>query len=94
MNTLLRFAQIKAERLRMRTHYRRAFGTDDGMIVLRDLVRFCGGKSDAFHSSSDRVTSYNLGKRRVLLRISAYLNMEVDDIDAMIRQERDEEETA
>lgn len=78
-------ATIRMHRIRMRRTYRTTFSTPEGKEVLRDLARFCGVDRDLFHEESDRITSYRLGQRRVLLRIMSWLNMSNTDIDALSR---------
>lgn len=45
--------------------YKRVFGSEDGQLVLQDLMKFAKIKQTGFNAESDRVTSYNLGKKEL-----------------------------
>lgn len=49
--------------------YKAVLNTRAGKIVLNDLIGFTGVGTDPFTPGSDAETNYNLGRRRVGLRI-------------------------
>jgi hypothetical protein len=60
------------EQERLQAAYQRLFNvnpTIDSALVIADLAKFCGEDADCFDETSVRQTDYNLGKRRVWLRI-------------------------
>jgi hypothetical protein len=77
----------------MRRYYRMCFQTTAGQIVLDDLRRFCGDQDDLFDPKNERREAYDLGKRRVLLRIQTWMSMTMQEIEAL-SQPDDDEETA
>ena len=67
--------------------YKKTFGTEEGKAVLYDLM-------DAHHFLKPTLTAkndpieaaFNEGKRNVILRILAYTNMDIQHIDALIKE--------
>lgn len=59
--------------------YKRTFATPAGEQVLEDLRGFCGDRSDAFVPGDPYHTIYNVGARRVLLRIQNFLEREIKE---------------
>jgi hypothetical protein len=86
MTRLLVAAELRLHRLRMRRYYRQCFSTDAGKIVLADLAQFCGSDQDLFDLDPRR-EAYRLGMRRVLLRISKWMNMTIEEVEALARRE-------
>ena len=58
--------------------YKRLFATDDGKIVKEDLDVFCNKWNSCVNEQYPNAlqTHFNLGKRRVLLRIEGFLRKE------------------
>lgn len=54
--------------------YKRVFSGPDGETVLKDLLKFGHFLQPTFVAESPCETSYNEGKRRVILRILSFLN--------------------
>ncbi len=75
-------------RSRLASAYKSVFSGPDGSKVLADLHDFCRENQDLFHDDPHR-TAYDLGRRRVFLRIQAFLEMERGDLTRKIQQERE-----
>ena len=91
MRGLPKVAELLLHRVRMRRYYRHVFRTPAGEVVLKDLAQFCGADADLFDPDPRR-EAYDLGKRRVLLRIMGWLNMTFEDIEALSKAGGEEEE--
>ena len=63
----------------MAVRYQQCFETDAGQDVLRDLLRFSGVDRECM-TDDPNLTSYNLGKRRVGLRISKMMRTDPQDL--------------
>ncbi|WP_428247227.1 hypothetical protein [Ferrovibrio sp.] len=62
--------------LMRRTHaYRTLFASEDGQLVLRDLIAFSGLHANPTAGSDTHATYFNLGMQRVVRRIAAFTNM-------------------
>ncbi|MBT37555.1 MAG: hypothetical protein CL938_03280 [Deltaproteobacteria bacterium] len=81
MKALANVAELRLHRLRMRRYYRMCFEGPGGKIVLSDLKSFCRSDQDLFDTDA-RKEAYLLGMRRVLLRITSFLNMSLEDVEA------------
>jgi len=60
--------------------YARLFESDDGRIVLEDLMRFCRARESTFHPDS-RVAAALDGRREVFLRIEDHLSLSADELN-------------
>lgn len=60
--------------------YRRVFSTEDGKIVLNDLMKACFIMRSTVGNSSDE-TSYNEGQRNVVLRILETCKMTSTEVE-------------
>lgn len=78
----------KLTRNRLRQAYQSVFQSDDGQIVLADLLRFTNHSGDPFNLFSTRKTDNNLGRRRVTARILHYLNMTEDEALRLAKEEK------
>jgi hypothetical protein len=78
-----------ARLLRRRHLYRFTFGTPEGQVVLRDLMRFCGVRQNSYVPGDPTTTAFNEGKRRVAIRIGAIMNL--SDAELMRLAEQPEE---
>ncbi len=58
-----------------RAAYRRVFETEDGQVVLADLIKFAGAGRETFVAGQADATAYNIGMQRLILRITAFLEM-------------------
>lgn len=65
-----------------RLSYRRAFDSEDGLQVLKDLARFCRAHESTFHPDP-RVAAALDGRREVWLRISHHLELKESQIWAL-----------
>ena len=74
-------------RRRRRADYRRCFATPEGRRVLADLYRFCGMASPSFVPGRADETAFNEGKRRVFLRLAAFLELDDDRVRRMAGEE-------
>ena len=86
MKGLASVLELRWQRLRMGRYYRKCFGSPEGQIVLSDLKHFCRSDRDLFEVDA-RKEAYLLGMRRVLLRITAFMNMSLEDVEALGRPE-------
>jgi hypothetical protein len=59
--------------------YQTCFGTESGKIVLQDLFKFCE-VANSVPSENREETGYILGKRRVWLRIAAFLGVDMQTL--------------
>ena len=82
-------SKLKQNRAKNRKMYRTCFESEAGKHVLEDLRGFTGEGTDLFVSESATSTAYNLGMRRVLLRIQSWLNMTQAEVEG--RYEPDKE---
>lgn len=62
----LRFFRQRRE---LAAAYRRAFSTDDGKVVLKDLMRFGHFGEASFRADDPHLTSFREGERNAVLRI-------------------------
>jgi len=60
--------------------YKRLFSGPDGEAVLKDLLKFGHFTQPTFVAGSPCESSFNEGKRRVVLRILSFLNRKDLDI--------------
>lgn len=65
-----------ARRFFMGLAYRQVWNTEQGRTVLADLLRFAGMDTDIFVPGDPHATAYNAGRRRVGLRIQAFLGFD------------------
>lgn len=74
--------------------YQRLFDTQDGKIVLKDLMKSCGFDATIVGKDSNE-TYYNEGARSVVLRIVQNCNLSVDKLNKMIKdmEEQYEDQT-
>jgi hypothetical protein len=56
--------------------YRATFGSPAGQRVLADLLKFCGIDGDCFVPGAPDQTGFELGKRRVALRVISFMNFD------------------
>jgi hypothetical protein len=63
--------------------YRRLFSTDDGQIVLKDLMQVCN-MSRSVIGRDTHETYFNEGMRAVILRIIGTTNMEQQQVERII----------
>jgi hypothetical protein len=75
--------ELRFHRLQMRRHYRHTFNTPSGRIVLNDLRQFCGHNRDLFVKDNERLEACYLGMLRVFLRITHWINMDMEEIEAL-----------
>lgn len=59
--------------------YQLAFATPDGKQVLADLIAYCYGRRSTF-DENDRRHAFNEGRRDVLMRISEFTNLSLEEI--------------
>lgn len=64
----------------LRESYRRAFGTPDGQVVLRHLMKTCFVMTPTYVSGDERLSDINEGSRRVVLSIIRTLNKSPDEV--------------
>jgi hypothetical protein len=62
--------------------YQIVFGSPDGRMVLADLIAFCHGRNSEF-DPDDRKHAFNSGKRAVLMRITEFTNLTLEEIYAL-----------
>jgi hypothetical protein len=77
------------ERAKVLEAYRVFF--DMHPAVARDLGRFCGYFAGSFHETSDRITSFNEGKRSVFLHVTELVNLSPKQVGDLLRVELPEE---
>lgn len=65
---------------RMPRLYRDVFSTDQGLLVLRDLARFCGVLETSVMAGDPHMTAFNEGKRAAFLHIIERLRWNERDI--------------
>ena len=61
------------KQLKKQEAYRRMFSTADGKIILKDLGYFCFEEDSTF-DKDERITSFNEGRRSVILFIRRMLD--------------------
>lgn len=67
-------------------YYQRVFGSDDGKIVLADLVKKNNVLSNTFNEDSHR-SAFNQGRRDAILEILAILNIDIEEAFYMLEQD-------
>lgn len=80
--------QIRAL-LARRAAYREVFATPAGQLVLADLARFCGANTELMGPTSD-VTAFNVGKHRVLQRITSFLVIDDRRVIELAQQQQEQ----
>lgn len=80
-------------RIRLRRDYRAVFGTDAGQRVLNDLLAFSGFAKDALVPNDPQATGYQLGMRRVALRVLSFLHLDEADLARRAMQVTTDEES-
>ena len=70
--------------------YRRLFATEDGKVVLADLMRSCNFMDTTFGADSHD-TYYNEGKRSVLLAIMKTANMSPEEVSRIVTSIKEED---
>ena len=71
--------------------YKRFFDTEDGKLILKDLMKSCHMASSTVDSSTHE-TYFNEGARSVVLRILKTNNTSMDAIDKMVLRLETEEQ--
>ncbi len=77
--------QIKAENEKKRMElihaYKRFSKTDDGKVICEDLSKFCGYDNTCFNEQNPNSlrTMFDLGKRRVFLRVNGMINKKLEN---------------
>lgn len=61
------------QQLKLQEAYRRMFSTADGKLILKDLGYFCF-EDDSTFDKDERITSFNEGRRSVILFIKRVLD--------------------
>lgn len=74
-----------------RRHYTKVFKGADGDYVLRDLMKFVNFHGDLYDEDIGK-ERYQLGKRRVVLRILALMKKTDEEIDALTSDRRFDED--
>lgn len=71
--------------------YRRLFATDDGQIVLQDLMKSCHLSTSVIGATSND-TYFNEGARSVILRLLGTINMNEKQVERIIVEMNKESE--
>lgn len=66
------------ERVRTAACYKKTFSTDEGQEVLDDLMKSLFALSSTFDPTSTHQTTYNEGRRSVLLSILNTMELDID----------------
>ena len=69
--------------------YKAAFSTENGKRVLKDLERLCFIHGVTF-SVNPHVTSFNEGKRAVVIQIQNMISMDIEQLRKQIERETEE----
>lgn len=73
----------------LRNAYRSVFvDSKPGSIVLQNLMRECFAEQSTFDAASDRVTSFNEGKRAVWIGIRNSLGITQEEIENIVARAR------
>jgi len=59
--------------------YQLLFGSPTGRRVLTDLIHYCHGRRSEF-DANDRVHAFRSGQRDVLMRITEFMNLTLEEI--------------
>lgn len=62
--------------------YQVVFASPDGKQVLGDLIAYCFGRKTTF-DPHERVHAKNEGRREVLMRITEFCNLSIEEIYAL-----------
>ena len=81
----------RLRRSQRRIDYGLTFGSDYGKRVLSDLYRFCGMAQPSFVPGSSDETAFNEGKRRVFLRIAAFLELDEGHVRRLMSENMGDE---
>lgn len=67
--------------------YKAVFASDEGRAVLYDMMNAHHFLKPALTSKNDPIeAAFNEGQRNVILRILTYVNMDVEQIDTLIKE--------
>ena len=72
-------ADAHAQNESVKRAYQAAFSTPSGREVLADLIAYCHGRRTTF-DENDRRHAFNEGRRDVLMRISEFTNLSLEEI--------------
>lgn len=64
--------------------YSRLFSTDDGKMVLKDMMEVCFMLSTPFVSGDSHATSFNVGGQAFVQRIFSMMNLDFEKIKELI----------
>lgn len=67
--------------------FKKCFGSEEGKIVLAELVKECGMLRNSFRGNTDELL-FNEGKRNVLLYILAIINVDLPSLLDNLEKER------
>lgn len=70
--------------------YQRLFKTEDGQIVLKDLMRSCHFDQPSFDPDPYR-TAFNEGERHLLLRILKTINSDPEQLLQLIKDNQEKQ---
>lgn len=70
----------------MQSRYQALFKSDDGKIVLRDMMDFWGVLSDIY-DPDPRQHAFNEGARSVVMRILRTINADLDMIEESMKRQ-------
>ena len=71
--------------------YKATFATDEGKRVLKNLERLCFVNGTTF-SEKPTITSFNEGKRTVVVQIQNMINMDLDKLREQLKEREDDNE--
>lgn len=83
-------AQLAFKRLYLARVYKRFLRSEDGKMILEDLMRFAKYNGDVFHPGEADKTAYYLGMRRLILRMLSFASMTKEEIDSITKENEDE----
>jgi hypothetical protein len=67
--------------------YKLVFSTPQGRRVLKDLLDFCHYNKPTYVVGDSYATHYNEGLRRVALRLTSFLNLDLQELNQLISED-------
>jgi hypothetical protein len=74
------------EKVKLVKAYKNFLSTEDGKLILKDLVRECGMFQNAYRGNRDEMLLRE-GKRNVLLYILSIINVDLSELIKMVERQ-------
>lgn len=82
---------MEQKKLVMISRYQAVFNSDDGKIVLQDMMQHWGILSDIF-DENPRIHAFNEGARSVVMRILRTINADLDTIEESMQRQLEKDD--